>query len=414
MRINEDFIDKLDDESIISISDSDSNNLKPASFDSGFRYSVTLTLAGYYYLGFIANEGTRDYIDPRQFYLKYSTRIYKFLNRINRQVSDFSEIVFTSDSLTRGYTISQQDINELKKEIKDGFSLKREYVKLTFFMNAHFSTFSLIQFLAGIGRAATSACAYMTIVDGDNHNMFSFQSFIPLVSSFGRDAETQDYWFGKRPNSLGERTDDNGARARQDLLTFVYSMMDISIKNYEIVKEVIGFDYGRHLFEYVQNSLCAGRPKKVALKNSVTQTLDEAKIKIDDFFGEDNIGMIYQWDTTSDRLSSISSNESRETYYRSVLNSNFKDRVAPVIFYDIFMHNVVQSYSRNVTGIFYIGPVEYRRDCEGAFAVYETFLVLDRYDARDAKFWHTLNRILEKPLNEKDTAWCIKKFHDTK
>lgn len=191
-------------------------------------------------------------------------------------------------------------------------------------------------------------------------------------------------------------------------------MMGISIRNYEIVKEVIGFDYGRHLFEYVQNSLCAGRPKKVALKNSVTQTLDEAKIKIDDFFGEDNIGMIYQWDTTSDRLSSISSNESRETYYRSVLNSNFKDGVALVIFYDIFMHNVVQSYSRNVTGIFYIGPVEYRRDCEGAFAVYETFLVLDRYDARDSKFWHTLNRILEKPLNDKDTAWCIKKFHDTK
>ena len=181
-------------------------------------------------------------------------------------------------------------------------------------------------------------------------------------------------------------------------------MMGISIKNYEIVKEVIGFDYGRHLFEYVQKSLCAGRPKKVALKNSVTQTLDSAMIKIDEFFGEDNIGMIFQWDTTSDRLSSISSNESRETYYRSVLNSNFKDGLAPVIFYDIFMHDVVHSYSRNVSGIFYIGPVEYRRDCEGAFAVYETFLVLDRYDARDSKFWHTLNRILEKPLNEKDTA----------
>ena len=413
MQINEDFIDKLDDESIINSSDSDIN-LKPASFDSGFRYSVTLSMVGYYYLGFITDMNSRNYIDPRYFHFKYSTRIYKFLKRFNRQVSEFSEIVFTSESLNRGYTISNEDLNELRKEIKEGFSLKREYVRLTFFMNAHFTTFSLIQFLAGIGRAATSACGYMTIEDKEKHVMSSFQSFIPLVSSFGRDAETQDYWFGKRPNSLGERTDDNGAKTRQDLLTFVYSMMGISIRNYEIVKEVIGFDYGRQLFEYVQKSLCAGRPKKVALKNSVTQTLDEAKIKIDDFFGEDNIGMIYQWDTTSDRLSSIFSKESRETYYRAVLEHNFKDGLAPVIFYDIFMHDVVQSYSRNVSAIFYIGPVEYSRDDEGTFAVYETFLVLDRYDARDSKFWNTLNKILENPLSDKDTEWCIKKYHNTK
>ena len=64
MRINEDFIDKLDDESIIGSSDSDGQGLKSASFDSGFRYSVTISLVGYYYLGFIADEGTRDYIDP--------------------------------------------------------------------------------------------------------------------------------------------------------------------------------------------------------------------------------------------------------------------------------------------------------------------------------------------------------------
>ena len=106
---------------------------------------------------------------------------------MHRQIPDFSEIVFTSESLNRGYTISKEDINELKQEIKDGFSLKREYARLTFFMNAHFSTFSLIQFLAGIGRAATSACGYMIIEDSERHDMYNFSSFIPLVSSFGRD-----------------------------------------------------------------------------------------------------------------------------------------------------------------------------------------------------------------------------------
>ena len=380
--INEDYIDAIDNEDIVS-QDNEGSARHGSSGDITYKYQFVLY--------FTTQNYRIETIDELyDFYNTDILNLYKYFRR-NICIEEYSEV-----KLYSGLDITWDCPNDFEKYMtdKDEYSMKFNSLSLIFAINANFTVYRYLQLLSNLPKVVHRLAAVKIFSEYGKESYIN--SIIPIAHAFGKTINDKMNWYGNN---------ENGYKRRSELYTAVFNLLGTTVRNYNAVNRELPLDIPEYIFEYlIKNYATATNIKRPTIKKDIDRKLENFSIDLEKFLSPDDIGEIALWNVTNIHIKNVAITQSGKPNSKLIadaLRKQFPDGKVPVKIHDIFMHNVKYSYGRFVTGLFYIGPLKYSTPKDEE-AIGEVFLTLNLYDARQSTFWQTLKDITYDVLTDND------------